>query len=124
MANGDIYLGYSSSSYLLPPFGRRFTISDVESSRQQRTTNGTLIKDSQYTKKVFTLEYSFADSTIVNTLSILFGAKRTLTLGIELDTSGFALTYYVVMDPIKRTRETIVGDDSLWSGITVKLYEV
>ena len=117
---GDIYLGASGSEILVSPFGRRFTKTPIESTREERTTGGTLKKDVMYIKHDFSLNYSIITGTALAEFQTIFDLDSELSLIYWEGTTQF--THSVYMEPFRR-RRTILLDDGLYSGVNIKLTE-
>ncbi len=117
---GDIYLGASGSEILVNPFGRSFQKYPKETTREERTVNGTLKKDIMYIKHTFTLSYSSITGDALAELQTIYDLAQELNL-IYWE-NGSQYTHAVYMKPMKRKRELLLSD-GLYKGVTVQLSE-
>lgn len=132
---GDIYLGLTSGTpILLTPYGREFTEADIELSRQERTADGTLVKEIISVKKRFTLSYSMIDFDYLKPIIDLYYTQIAgLTLDIYYEDSTTTTGEYtgwdsvghynVLMDPIEKTR-LLTTNGGIWSNVSIVLHEV
>lgn len=126
MALGDIKLGVTGSEVVISAFGRSFTVKDIETSRMQRTVDGTMKKDIIYRKKEFNLKYKeiFGDD-LDQLLTIYETISQPMSLIIEdgTDGGGGSETYSVYMKPTDRQRISFCNDDGLFTGVNFVLSE-
>lgn len=124
MALGDIKLGVAGSEVLLSPYGRTFSITDIEFSRIERTSSCRLIKDIKEgsPKKQFTLSYDTIDGDALFTFLDLYDLEQVLSLVIFTDISSFE-QFDVVIEPINRERVYLLNT-GLWGGVSIVLNEV
>jgi hypothetical protein len=126
MAKGDLSIDEDSleKPILLSPFGRKFTESDIESARQERTVDGTLRKDIRWQKKNFRLVYDMIAGDALDDYIEIQSLQTELSLIVaRSDDSDDDETYTVQMKPFERTR-MIMLDDGIWSGVTIEFEEV
>jgi hypothetical protein len=121
MAAGDIYLGVAGSEYKLTAFGRKFTIRDIELSREDRTASGRLVRDVIATKKEFVLNYETIEDESLETFLDLYELQRELNLIVSYNNSE--ASYTVLLAPIERERIKIFAG-GLWGGVTITLRQV
>lgn len=133
-ATGDIYLSLSGGTpVLLTPFSREFSEADVELSRQERTADGTLVKEIIAVKKRFTLSYDLITFDNLKPIIDLYSQQTTLLLDIYYEESTTTTGEYdgwesvghytVLMDPIEKTRVLTPGG-GVWGSVTITLHEV
>jgi len=125
---GDIYLGELGSETLLSAFGRTLKISDMEISREERTSSGRLVRDVTATKKKFELSYEMIDGDVLTAVLALYDLQDELSLLIYYETTtttgeGSACdAYTVLMKPIDRTRILLL-ENGLWGSVNIVLEE-
>lgn len=121
----DIYLGTTSSSGHIPSFGRVTTIKTIETTRDQRAADGTLKQDILYVKKEFTLSFSHALESTLDTLDYWYDYYQTnkdpLPLYLYTGPSTYD-EYDVIPKPVDRTR-VIKANDNLFSGVRFTMLE-
>jgi hypothetical protein len=125
---GDIYLGELGSETLLSAFGRTLKISDMEISREERTSSGRLVRDVTATKKKFELSYDMIDGDVLTAVLALYDLQDELSLLIYYEnttTTGEGSScdaYTVLMKPIDRTRILLL-ENGLWGSVNIVLEE-
>jgi len=125
---GDIYLGELGSETILSAFGRTLKISDMEISREERTSSGRLVRDVTATKKKFELSYEMIDGDVLTAILALYDLQDELSLLIYNETTtttgeGSACDAYIVlMKPIDRTRILLL-ENGLWGSVNIVLEE-
>lgn len=122
MSKADLYLGKTGGTlYLLTPFDRKYSIANIELSRQDRTASGKLTKDIIATKKKFTLSYDMIDDSELQTFLNLYAEDSELTFR-DSRADGYT-DYTVLIDPIDYDR-IIARIDGLWGDVNIVLKEV
>jgi hypothetical protein len=116
----------------LSPYGRTFTESMIELSREERTAGARLVRDVIATKRLFTLSYSLADwRNTVQLFRVYYGWQTELDLLVHyvdglMGVPGVETLYHVLMRPFDMTRvlasREIYG--GLWGDITIEFEEV
>lgn len=122
----DVYLGANDSSGKLSAFGRKVTIREKETVREQRAADGTLKRDILYVKYEFEISYSNTTESNLDIIDAWYytyqNTKTPLSLYMYTSPTGY-LTYTVVPKPVDRTR-VVKGADNLFSGVKLVLIEV
>ena len=122
----DIYLGTMGSTGELSSFGRVTTINKKETTRDQRSANGTLKQDCLYVKREFVLAYSLITEEALETLDYWYEYfktnKQALPLYMYTGPAAYDV-YQVIPRPVDRTR-VVKSADNLYSGVTFKMIEV
>jgi len=122
MAVNDIKLGVSGSEALLSAFGRKFSESMEEISREDRTSSGKLVRDIITTKKMFSLKYDMIHDDDLSDFADLYGLQSELSVKITRpDTTED--TYTVLLRPFDKERVVSLGC-KYWGGVNIKLAEV
>jgi hypothetical protein len=121
MSANDIYLGLAGAETLLSPFGRKFSRSPIEITREDRTASGRKVKDIVAIKYKFTLQYDLIDDADVRIFQHLYGLDSELSLKVTTPTG--VSTYTVMLAPFSQERVTAVGS-GLWSGVTIEMEQV
>lgn len=125
---GEIYL----DGTLLTAYGRTFSQSVTEISREARTASGKLVQDIIASKKVFTLAYSFIDGNDLQVFEDFYAEQAThrlefyfesTTTTTTTDDPTYHVAYTVIMRPIDKTR-TLLISDGLWSNVKIVFEEV
>jgi hypothetical protein len=123
-ANGDISLGATSGTLtLLSPFARKFSISDTEISKEERTCSGKLVKDIIATKKQFRLSYESIDGTELTNIIAKYDLKSELVLRVYSGPSTYT-DYTVMMEPISERTRLILRNTGVWENAIITLNEV
>lgn len=117
---GDIYLGVLGSESLLDPFGRTFTKTETEATREERTIDGTLKKDIMYKKHTFSLNYNVITGTSLDAFHVIYDLDQELNL-IYWETETQYI-HSVYMKPFKRKRDLLLSD-GLYGGVNIQLIE-
>jgi len=134
MAAGDIYLGIvGGTPRLLTPYGRKYSEADIELHREDRTSQGTLVRDVIAVKKRFTISYSSITSRNLRPIEDLYNADAELELTVwyegsttttsEYDSWDGVERYTVLMQPVEKTR-MLLSDGGMWENVSITLDEV
>lgn len=121
MSSNDIFLGPSGSEILLPPFGRKYSESILEFSRDDRTASARRVKDLYAQKRKFTIQYEILDDAGLRDLQTLYNYESELVLRVQ-KLSGIE-SYTVMLNPFAWDRVTSEGT-GLWSNVALEMEEV
>ncbi len=113
----DIYI----NDTLITPFGREFSISPKEISKEDRTASGRLVKDYITTKNIIKLTYEIIDGAALRSILALYDLHEELTVTVNYETES--ITYKMIMRTIDRTRILAILD-GLWGNVTIELEQV
>lgn len=123
MAASELFLGVNTGSLvLLSPLGRKFNVSDIQISREDRTASARLVRDIIATKKEFSLRYSAIGGDDLTTYLDFYDLNDELVFRVYTSAIAF-VDYTVLMDPMSRQRLLATGE-GLWEGFSVVLREV
>ena len=97
MSKGDISLGADGSEVLLSPFGRQFSVQEIETARVTRTVSGALKKDIMYVKRSFTLAYSVITGMALEAIQDIYdNTAQPLTLLVDsVSAEGSVRDWYI-----------------------------
>ena len=122
MIDGKVWLGRIGNEEELTSVGRKFTETDFEITREDRTASGRLVIDVIATKKKFNLSYELVTNTTLEQLNRLYSTGGILSLRTQ-NNDGSVNHYMVKFRPFTRSRFLAVGE-WLWEGISLELEEV
>ena len=132
--SNDIAFWYTpeQGDILLPAEGRTLSVSDIELSREDRTTSGRLVRDVISVKKRITLSYSLLSRTNFAIFKYAYDATQVHIKIYQYSTLGTTTPapddlydeYIVVLRPLEYTREYIYGNEQYYSGVSVEMNEV
>lgn len=125
MASNEVKLGAPSSEVVLPQIGRKLVVNQIETTREARTTDGTMWKDIIHIKHEIFLNYETITGNDLNTILNIYETvdqPMNIIITSGTDGSGGSETYSVYMKPTNRERYRVL-DDGLWTGVSFQFKE-